>query len=54
MEKNISFPTDSKLLERCRKKLVDLAKHAGITLRQSYARAGVKVANSVSRYAHAK
>lgn len=54
MEKNISFPTDSKLLERCRKKLVDLAKHAGITLRQSYAREGVKVANSVSRYAHAK
>ncbi|WMN60791.1 IS5 family transposase [Pseudoalteromonas xiamenensis] len=54
MDKNISFPTDSKLLERCWKKLVDLAKHAGITLRQSYARAGVKVANSVSRYAYAK
>ncbi|MEK0161999.1 hypothetical protein [Pseudoalteromonas piscicida] len=36
MEKNIAHPTDSKLLEKCRDKLVGFAKQAGIRLRQSY------------------
>jgi IS5 family transposase len=54
MEKNIAHPTDSKLLERCRKKLTTLAKEAGVRLRQSYARQGPKMAMQVGRYAHAK
>ncbi len=54
MEKNIAHPTDSKLLERCRKKLTTLAKEAGVRLRQSYARLGPKMAMQVGRYAHAK
>lgn len=40
MEKAIAHPTDSKLLNRCREKLVDLAKNNGVVLRQSYRRVG--------------
>jgi len=36
--KNVTFPTDAKLLHRAREKLVTLAKKAGIDLRQSYVR----------------
>ena len=36
MEKAITFPTDSKLLNRAREKLVALAKKHGVILRQSY------------------
>ena len=35
MEKNIAYPTDARLYERVRALLVDLAKQAGIDLRQS-------------------
>src|ERR1700722_18713583 len=34
--KNITFPTDAKLLNRAREKLVKLAKRLGVGLRQSY------------------
>jgi IS5 family transposase len=37
MEKAIAHPTDSRLVERARAQLVDLAREAGIELRQSYA-----------------
>lgn len=53
-EKNIAYPTDSRLLEVARKKLVKAAREEGITLRQSYARKGPTTALMAGRYAHAK
>jgi len=38
--KNVTFPTDAKLLNRAREKLVRLAPRHGVALRQSYARVG--------------
>jgi transposase, IS5 family len=52
--KNITFPTDAKLLNRAREKLVKLAKKQGVELRQSYARVGKFVLIQHQRYAHAK
>src|ERR1700693_2860154 len=40
LPKNITFPTDAKLLNRAREKLVKLAKKFGVELRQSYQRVG--------------
>lgn len=54
MEKNITYPTDSKLLNRAREKLVKLAKKAGIKLRQTYQRVGKELQIQTGRYAHAK
>jgi IS5 family transposase len=54
MEKNISFPTDSKLLNRAREQLVKLAAEGGLKLRQSYARLGRFAALNAGKYAHAK
>ena len=54
MEKNIAFPTDSKLLNRAREQLVDLADECGVKLRQSYARVGKFAALNAGKYAHAK
>lgn len=54
MEKNITFPTDSKLLNRAREQLVELADECGLKLRQSYARVGKFSALNAGRYAHAK
>jgi len=54
MEKNIAFPTDSKLLNRAREQLVDLASDCGLKLRQSYTRVGKFAALNAGRYAHAK
>lgn len=54
MEKNISFPTDSKLLNRAREQLVGLADECGLKLRQSYARVGKFASLNAGRYAHAK
>jgi IS5 family transposase len=52
--KNISFPTDAKLLNRAREKLVKLAQSSGVKLRQSYARVGKLALIQHQRYAHAK
>src|SRR5260370_28981753 len=38
--KNVTFPTDAKLLNRAREKLVRLAQRHGVGLRQSYSRGG--------------
>lgn len=54
MEKAIAHPTDARLYERARARLVDLAKEAGIDLRQSYARLAPRLALQVGRYAHAR
>ena len=53
-EKNITHPTDSKLLYKAIVKLGNAAKARGIPLRQSYVRVGKKAAVMASRYAHAK
>ena len=52
--KNITFPTDAKLLNRAREKLVTLAKRLGVELRQSYTRVGKFALIQHQRYAHAK
>jgi IS5 family transposase len=52
--KNITFPTDAKLLNRAREKLVRLAKTLGVELRQSYTRVGKFALIRHQRYAHAK
>jgi transposase, IS5 family len=55
--KNVTFPTDAKLLNRARatrEKLVRLAKLHAVALRQSYARVGKLAPIQHQRYAHAK
>jgi len=52
--KNVTFPTDAKLLNRAREKLVKLAKKLGVELRQSYTRVGKFALIQHQRYAHAK
>jgi IS5 family transposase len=52
--KNITFPTDAKLLNRAREKLAKLAKKLGVGLRQSYTRVGKFELIRHQRYAHAK
>jgi transposase, IS5 family len=54
MEKTIAHPTDARLYEKARQKLVALAAEAGIELRQSYARLAPRLARKVGRYAHAR
>jgi len=53
-EKNITYPTDSKLLYKAIVKLGSAAKSRGISLRQSYVRVGKKAAVKAGRYAHAR
>ena len=53
-EKNVTYPTDSKLLYKAIQKLSDAARSRGIALRQSYLRVGKIAAVKVSRYAHAR
>lgn len=53
-EKNIAFPTDAKLINRARERLVKMARHYNIKLRQSYKRVGKYALIMHQRYAHAK
>lgn len=53
-EKNISYPTDSKLINKARENLVKEAKREGIELRQSYKFKGKKESVKSARYFHAK
>jgi len=53
-EKAVSFPTDSKLLNRSRVRLVKLCFKHGVVLRQSYARKGPEALFRTNRYAHAR
>jgi transposase, IS5 family len=52
--KAIAHPTDSKLLETARTKLVEVAKDAGIELKQTYAKEGKALGHKAGRYAHAR
>lgn len=54
MEKAIAHPTGTRLYEKARRRLVALAKEAGLSLRQSYARLAPRLAGQVGRYAHAR
>ena len=53
-EKAVSYPTDSKLLNRSRARLVRLCHRYGVLLRQSYARKGPRALQQANRYGHAK
>jgi len=52
-EKNITFPTDSKLCHRMRIKLIYAAKKRKINLRQTYLRVGKRAYIMQGRYLHA-
>ena len=52
--KNVMFPTDAKLINRARERLVRLAKKHGVALRQTYSRVGKLALIKHQRYAHAK
>lgn len=53
-EKNIRFPTDARLLDRSRERLVRRARSRGIALRQTYVRLGKQALRRHSGYAAAK
>jgi IS5 family transposase len=53
-EKFIRFPTDARLYDRMRERLVTVAQRRGIVLRQSYARVGRWTLTSQQRYASAQ
>jgi IS5 family transposase len=52
--KNITFPTDAKLLHAAIKGLNRMARKHGVRLRQSYLRIAKQAAMMAGRYAHAK
>lgn len=52
--KAVAHPTDARLMQRSRERLVRLAGKLGIRLRQSYARVGKAALIRHQRYAHAK
>ena len=53
-EKAIAYPTDSRLLEVARARLVQLAQRAGLVLKQTYEREGKRLRRRAGGYAHAK
>lgn len=53
-EKAIAFPTDSKLYNRARERLVRLARAHAIPLRQSYVRVGPRLLFKNNRYGYAR
>jgi len=52
--KNVTFPTDTKLVLTAILKLAELARRQGVRVRQSYVRVARKAAIKASRYAHSK
>jgi IS5 family transposase len=53
-EKDIRFPTDGRLYDRARERLVKAADGAGIKLRQKYTRVSKHALLKQNRYAHAR
>lgn len=53
-EKAIAHPTDSRLLEIARHKVVQAAKQAGIALKQTFVKEGKALRRKAGGYAHAK
>jgi IS5 family transposase len=54
MPKNICYPTDGRLMNKARERLVKLAKKHGLSLRQNYNRKSVYALRKLSSYAHAR
>jgi transposase, IS5 family len=54
MEKAIAHPTDARLYEKARRRLVTLAQEAGLSLGQSYAQLPPRLFGQVGRYSHAR
>ena len=52
--KAVAYPTDSRLLETAREKLVELAREQGVALKQTYAKEGAYLRFKAGRYAHAR
>src|SRR5450631_1865208 len=52
--KAIRFPTDARLYQRMRERLVKAARAEGITIKQSYRHVGRRLLMQSSRYAHAR
>lgn len=52
--KAIAHPTDSRLLETARAKLVEAAKDVGLDLKQTFAKEGKQLSRKAGRYAHAR
>jgi IS5 family transposase len=52
--KAIRHPTDSRLYDRARERLVVHARKAGLSIKQSYERVGRQLVMKASRYAHAR
>jgi len=52
--KAVAHPTDSRLLEVARQKLVEVAKDAGISLKQTFAKEGKQLTRKAGGYAHAR
>lgn len=52
--KAIRYPTDSRLYDRARERLVAHARKAGVSVKQSYERVGKHLVMKASRYAHAR
>jgi IS5 family transposase len=53
-EKDIRYPTDARLYDRARERLVKSAEECGISLRQKYTRVSKHALLKQSRYAHAR
>ncbi|MDH5857403.1 IS5 family transposase [Lampropedia aestuarii] len=53
-EKAVAYPTDSRLLETARQKLVQAAKDSHIALKQTFAKEGKELSRKAGRYAHAR
>lgn len=53
-EKEVRFPTDARLYDRARQRLVDESKRQGIDLRQNYNRKSKELLAQQSRYTHAR
>ena len=52
--KAVAHPTDSRLLEVTRNKLVELAKECGLSLKQTFVKEGKQLTRRAGGYAHAK
>jgi len=52
--KAIRFPTDARLYNRMRERLVKVARAEGVTIKQSYRHVGRRLLMQSSRYAHAR
>ena len=52
--KAIRFPTDARLYNRCRQRLVKIARREGLVIKQSYEHVGRRLLMQSSRYAHAR